>query len=229
MVTTARTCTTDGCDRTVKARGLCNRHYKEANPRKCTIQGCDERHEGRGYCNRHLLKYRKYGDPLAGYEIDQAATPEARFWAKVNKRGEAECWEWTGSTNNGYGHLGIDGKMYKAHRYAWMLTNGGIPAGMHLDHRCFNTRCVNPDHLRVVTPKQNSEHHRGPNKGNRGSGVRGVYRAGSKWVASFRHNNENQYLGTFSTVEEAEAAVVAARKEVFTHDDADEWRERATA
>lgn len=37
-----------------------------------------------------------------------------------------------------------------------MLLVGPIPQGLHLDHLCRNTRCVNPDHLEPVTPKVNN-------------------------------------------------------------------------
>jgi hypothetical protein len=81
----------------------------------------------------------------------------SRFWAKVEK--QAECWIWTASTNGrGYGQLGRggrgDGYVY-AHRYSWELSNGSIPNGMSVLHRCDQSRCVNPDHLFLGTQKDN--------------------------------------------------------------------------
>jgi hypothetical protein len=46
-------------------------------------------------------------------------------------------------------------KSIKAHRAAWMLTNGPVPEGMVLDHICRNRACINLDHLRVVTQREN--------------------------------------------------------------------------
>ncbi len=73
------------------------------------------------------------------------------FWNKVNKV-PSGCWEWAGGKNNGYGVLCVSGKTIKAHRYAWILTNGEIPKGEGYHgtcvlHKCDNPSCINPDHL----------------------------------------------------------------------------------
>lgn len=90
-----------------------------------------------------------------------------RFWAKVSKDTIGTgCWEWTGATNNhGYGSIWEvrDGKGHiaVAHRVSWKLAGRELPGwknetGLVLDHMCRNPRCVNPDHLRIVTYRDNS-------------------------------------------------------------------------
>lgn len=77
-----------------------------------------------------------------------------RFWSKVDKAGE--CWVWTAATDsNGYGRFSLNGKTALAHRVAWALTRGPIPAGKELDHLCRVPGCVNPNHLEPVTHKEN--------------------------------------------------------------------------
>ncbi len=72
------------------------------------------------------------------------------FWAKVDRRPEDGCWEWTGSRDvTGYGIVRLDGQLHKAHRVAWMLANGREP-GVRLQHRCRNAACVRPGHLDVA-------------------------------------------------------------------------------
>jgi hypothetical protein len=82
-----------------------------------------------------------------------------RFWRRVKKT--KDCWLWQGPQTKGYGIVsGVfsDGptKNMVAHRIAWELTNGPIPRGMTLDHLCRVRHCVRPDHLEIVTYKENA-------------------------------------------------------------------------
>lgn len=140
-----------------------------------------------------------------------------RFWPKVDKSGE--CWEWTAEIGrSGYGRFWLGGRRQYAHRVAYELANGPIPSEMMIDHMCHNLTCVNPDHLRPVTNKQNHENLKGATSTS-SSGVLGVswYAVTGKWRGAVGHEGRTIHVGYFDTVAEAEAAVIAKRNELFTH------------
>lgn len=144
-----------------------------------------------------------------------------RFWEKVSK--SDGCWQWIGQINlDGYGKIKSDGRLKSAHRISYEMAKGPIEPGKLIDHACHNRSCVNPDHLRPVTQKQNLENQVSATRTSK-SGVRGVfyYPSRKKYVGGVRHHKKLHHVGYFATIEEAERAVIAKRNELFTHNDAD--------
>lgn len=82
----------------------------------------------------------------------------AERFEKYVVRSEGGCWDWRACKNeHGYGILGVAGKNERAHRVSWTLTNGPIPKGLRVLHRCDNPVCSNPQHLFLGTAGDNTQ------------------------------------------------------------------------
>lgn len=182
----------------------------------CSVQGCDQKHHGHGWCRLHYVRWKNYGDPHFN-----KWDPDVRFRDKTEKRGD--CIVWTGYIGpKGYAAFRNGGKPQLVHRFSYERHFGAIPQGMQVDHTCHNRACVQPLHLRLASNKQNSENITGATARS-ASGVRGVTASGKngRWRASVGHRGRQVHVGMFANLADAEAAVIAKRNELFTHNDAD--------
>src|SRR3954470_1919484 len=85
-----------------------------------------------------------------------------RFLSKIDVS-DSGCWEWTGHLRGGYGIFSYRGKSLSAHRVMYELTRDvTIPKDDEADHLCKNRRCVNPDHIEIVSGKANTLRGMGP-------------------------------------------------------------------
>lgn len=79
------------------------------------------------------------------------------------------CWVWQkGHSGNGrgggYPRMCLSGQTVAVHRVMYTHFNGYIPGKKQIDHLCRNRMCVNPDHLEMVTHKQNQRRRDSANK-----------------------------------------------------------------
>ena len=102
-----------------------------------------------------------------------------KFWSRVDRRGQRECWVWHGHyTEKGYGEMRVKGEMHRgrgrlhrAHRISYVLEHGDffpLPELCVL-HRCDNPPCVNPSHLVLGTVHDNVRDRDRKNRTARGS------------------------------------------------------------
>lgn len=113
--------------------------------------------------------------------------PELRFlmYTEVTEN----CWNWLGWTQpNGYGTItrgnGIPGHNL-VHRVAYECSRGQIPPTLQIDHLCRNRACVNPDHMELVTLKENVL---------RGVGITAVNKAKSECKDGHPFDTQNTYV-----------------------------------
>lgn len=86
-----------------------------------------------------------------------------RFEAKIGKPDANGCWPWNGATSKpdrqGYGLFWPERRTtVAAHRFSYEYYHEiDVPSYMDVHHKCYNTLCVNPDHLEHLTKLKNTQ------------------------------------------------------------------------
>lgn len=145
------------------------------------------------------LKELLYYDPETG-----------KFSRLVSNSNRVKVGDIAGTLNSrGYLQIQIDGKLYKAHRLAWLYTHKAWPADQidHVNRDRTDNRISN---LREASSAENSR-----NMGKRYDNTSGHVgltwdKRAQKWKAQIKHLHRNVHLGLFTRQDDAVAARQAA-------------------
>lgn len=98
---------------------------------------------------------------------------------------DGSCWIWTGAKDRyGYGKCGLLNQ-WTAHRVSFILFVGPIPNDKQIDHLCRNRMCVNPNHMELVTLKENVL---------RGEGFTAKHKRKTHCIRGHEFTPENTYI-----------------------------------
>lgn len=133
-----------------------------------------------------------------------------RCHSELNGR-EAGCAQHCGGGKY-YWHIKIDGRKYKRSHLVFLMCHGRFPSPC-ADHRDGDSLNDRPENIREVTVQQNAMNHR--KRAKRSQMPMGVKALGSRFQARISHNKRQICIGSFATAEEASAAYLIKRKELF--------------
>jgi hypothetical protein len=126
-------------------------------------------------------------------------------WIKLIGTSNRKVGGVAGTKRDGYIRITIKGKIYSAHRLAYLYTTGNFPENQidHINHIRHDNRWIN---LRDATNSQN-----GANKvkhKNNTSGYKGVYwdKRYKKWRAKIQYMEKSIHIGYYTTPQEAAEA-----------------------
>lgn len=122
----------------------------------CAVHGCERPIRARAWCGKHYENWRARGRPEALRDISVSERLHQIGWIVTSS--ECWEWKGP-RNDAGYGlftlvRMGYD--KVRAHRVMYEERHGETPKGLLIRHRCDNPPCVNPDHLLIGTQAQNA-------------------------------------------------------------------------
>lgn len=134
-------------------------------------------------------------------------------WAKKRGTRAAGSTAGTNTSNRlGYRQICIEGKVYLAHRLAWLYVHGDWPTCLVVDHINGDPSDNRISNIRAVSISDNQQNQRKAHISNKHSSLLGASASGNKFRARIRINGNEIHLGSFETAEQAHAAYVEAKR-----------------
>lgn len=130
-----------------------------------------------------------------------------RKHGRARNKNEAGCVE----KRIGYASIGVDGRVYRAHRLAWLYVYGSWPQGQldHINHKKADNRIAN---LRDVTCAQNHQNRARNTKSQTGQLGVTWHKRDARWMAHIEASGKRHHLGYFKDLDAAIQARKAAER-----------------
>ena len=137
------------------------------------------------------------------------------FWWRVDYGGRTHKGDYAGKHNtDGYLQIGVDCRLYMAHRLAWLYMTGEWPSG-EIDHINRKRDDNKWENIREATNGQNRANSKLAR--NSTSGFKGVswYPRYNKYLTRIMFNEKSTHIGYFASPEEAARAYDKKAVELF--------------
>lgn len=139
--------------------------------------------------------------------------PETGSWTwRLKVHGTTKPGDLAGCAARNYWVIGINRRIYLAHRLAWLYMTGVWPR-LHVDHIDGDGQNNRWSNLRDVDRCINLQNRRAADTDSR-SGKLGVHKGSASWIAEIGFFGQRHYIGTYETSEDAHAAYLAAKREL---------------
>jgi hypothetical protein len=127
----------------------------------CGVIECDllvSPKSAKGLCVKHYRRLKLYGDPNIVKVVYFSDELDKLLDAVVFPEDYVDgCWGWRKKKAKfGYGKHYWKGKYTSAHRALYKLLVDDNISGFDVDHLCRNPECTNPNHMEVVTSRENT-------------------------------------------------------------------------